>query len=169
MLQLLKPMYLEPCSTREATAMINPCSATREQPPLATTKEKPTQQRRPSTVKNKRVCVCVCVCVRAHAQSCLTLCDPMDYSLPDSSVHGIFQARMWEWVAIFYSGRACRPRDQTCVVSLVSPALAGRFFTTLSPGKPLSLSLSLIYICVCVYIYMYVFHIHIYIYIHTHI
>ena len=34
------------------------------------------------------------------AQLCLTLCDPMDCSLPDSSVHGIFQARVLEWVAI---------------------------------------------------------------------
>ena len=34
------------------------------------------------------------------AQSCLTLCDPMDWSLPGSSVHGIFQARVLEWVAI---------------------------------------------------------------------
>ena len=34
------------------------------------------------------------------AQSCLTLSDPMDCSLPDSSVHGIFQARVLEWVAI---------------------------------------------------------------------
>ena len=34
------------------------------------------------------------------AQSCLTLCDPLDYSLPGSSVHGILQARVLEWVAI---------------------------------------------------------------------
>ena len=40
--------------------------------------------------------VCVCVLV---AQSCLTLCDPMDDSLPGSSVHGILQARIQEWVA----------------------------------------------------------------------
>ena len=33
-------------------------------------------------------------------QPCLTLCDPMDYSPPGSSVHGILQARIWEWVAI---------------------------------------------------------------------
>ena len=33
-------------------------------------------------------------------QSCLTLCDPMDYSLPGSSVHGILQARVLEWVAV---------------------------------------------------------------------
>ena len=36
-------------------------------------------------------------------QSCLTLCDPMDCSLPGSSVHGIFQARVLEWVAISFS------------------------------------------------------------------
>ena len=40
-------------------------------------------------------------CVRAKSlQLCLTLCDPMDYILPGSSVHGIFQARMLEWAAI---------------------------------------------------------------------
>jgi len=37
------------------------------------------------------------------AQSCLTLCDPMDSSLPGSSVHGILQARILEWVAISFS------------------------------------------------------------------
>ena len=36
-------------------------------------------------------------------QSCLTLSDPMDCSLPGSSVHGIFQARVLEWVAIAFS------------------------------------------------------------------
>ena len=37
------------------------------------------------------------------AQSCPTLCDPLDCSLPGSSVHGIFQARVLEWVAISFS------------------------------------------------------------------
>ena len=37
------------------------------------------------------------------AQSCLTLCDPMDCSLPGSSIHGIFQARVVEWGAIAFS------------------------------------------------------------------
>ena len=45
------------------------------------------------------VCVCVCVCVLV-AQSCPTLWDPMDCSPPGSSVHGIFQARILESVAI---------------------------------------------------------------------
>ena len=56
------------------------------------------------------VCVCVCACVRActhgcvntciSAQSCLTLCDPMDCSPPGSSAHGVFHTRILEWAAI---------------------------------------------------------------------
>ena len=46
-------------------------------------------------------------------QSCPALCDPMDYSSPDSSVHGILQARMLEWVAIPSLRGASRPRDWT--------------------------------------------------------
>ena len=42
------------------------------------------------------------------AQSCLTLCDPMDCSLPVTSVHGIFQARILEWVAISFSYKESR-------------------------------------------------------------
>ena len=47
-------------------------------------------------------CVCVCVCVWV-TQLCLTPCDPMDCSLPGSSVHGICQARVLEWGAIAFS------------------------------------------------------------------
>ena len=47
--------------------------------------------------------VCVCVCVYSIIQLCLTLCHPMDCSLPGSSVHGILQARTLEWVAISFS------------------------------------------------------------------
>ena len=49
------------------------------------------------------------------AQSCPTLCDPLDCSPPGSSVHGIFQARILEWVAISYSRGSSWPRDQTRV------------------------------------------------------
>ena len=65
------------------------------------------------------------------AQSCLTLCDPVDCSLPGSSVHGISQARILEWVAISSSRDLPNPGIQPA-----SPALAGRFFTTELPGKP---------------------------------
>ena len=47
------------------------------------------------------------------AQLCLTLSDPMDYSLPGSSVHGILQARRLEWRAISYSRGSSQPGDQT--------------------------------------------------------
>ena len=50
-----------------------------------------------------------------HAQSHLTLCDPMDCSLPGSSVHGSFQARILEWVAISYSKGSSWPKDRTHV------------------------------------------------------
>ena len=49
------------------------------------------------------------------AQSCLTLCDPMDCSPPGSSVHGILQTRILERVAIFLSRRSFQSRDQTQV------------------------------------------------------
>ena len=58
------------------------------------------------------------------AQSCPTLCDLIDYSLPGSSVHGIFQARILEWVAISFSRRSSRPWDWTQVSCIV-----GRHFT----------------------------------------
>jgi len=55
------------------------------------------------------------------SQSCLTLCDPMDCSsLPGSSVHRIFQARVLEWVATSSSRRFSWPRDRTQVSCIVS-------------------------------------------------
>ena len=56
-------------------------------------------------------------------QSCPTLCEPMDCSLPGSSIHGIFQARILEWVAISFSKGSSQPRDQT----QVSHIAGGRF------------------------------------------
>ena len=53
------------------------------------------------------------------AQSCLTLCNPMDCSLPGSAVHGIFQAIVLEWVAISFSKGSSWPRDRTCVSHIV--------------------------------------------------
>ena len=61
-----------------------------------------------------------------------TLCDPMDYSPPGFSVPGIFQARILEWGAIPFSRGPSCPRDQTQV-----SCIAGGFFTTEPPGKPM--------------------------------
>ena len=49
------------------------------------------------------------------AQSCPTLCNPMDCSLPGSSVHGVFQAMVLEWIAISFSSGSSEPRDRTWV------------------------------------------------------
>ena len=57
-----------------------------------------------------------------------------DYSLPGSSVHGISQAKLLEWVAVFSLGDLPNPGIKPA--SLVSPALAGGFFTTAPPVKP---------------------------------
>ena len=53
------------------------------------------------------------------AQPCPTLCDPMDCSLPGSSVHGIFQAIVLEWIAISFSRGSSQPRDRTQVSRIV--------------------------------------------------
>ena len=58
---------------------------------------------------------------------------PMDCSLPGSSVHGILQARYWTRLPFPSPGDGSNPRTE--LVSLTSPALAGKFFTTVSPGK----------------------------------
>ena len=53
------------------------------------------------------------------AQSCPTLCDPMDCYLPGSSVHGIFHAIVLEWIAISFSRGSSPPRDRTQVSRIV--------------------------------------------------
>ena len=67
------------------------------------------------------------------AQLCLTLCNPMDCSPPGSSVHGILQARILEWVAMPFSRGSSWPGDRTCVSR--SSCSAGRFFSTEPLGK----------------------------------
>ena len=69
-----------------------------------------------------------------HAKPlCLTLCDPVGPRPSGSSVHGILQARILEWVAISFSRRSSQPRDRTW-----ASHIAGRFFAATVPG-PLGL------------------------------
>ena len=76
------------------------------------------------------------------AQQCPTLCDPMVCSPTGSSIDGILQARILEWVAIFFSGGLPDPGIKP--VSLKTPNyFASGFFTTEPPGKP-HLCLSLV-------------------------
>ena len=74
----------------------------------------------------------LCVLYVWVAQLCPTLCDPMDCSPPGSSVHGISQAKILEWVAIPFSRGSSWPSDQTQVSCIES-----RFFTTWATRKAL--------------------------------
>ena len=85
------------------------------------------------------VCVCVCVCACSVAQLCLILCDPMDCSLPGSSVHGISRQEYWSGLPFPSPGDLPDPG-----IELESPALAGRFFTTEPRGMPI------LYIILCI-------------------
>ena len=67
-------------------------------------------------------CTCICYCCLV-AKSCLTLCDPMDCGPPGSSIHGISQARLLEWVAVSVSRGSSQPRDWAHV-----SCIAGRHF-----------------------------------------
>ena len=64
------------------------------------------------------------------AQSCLTLCHPVDCTLPGFSVHGILQARILEWVAISFFRGSHRPKDKPG-----SPALQADYLPSYPPGK----------------------------------
>ena len=100
-----------------------------------------------------RVCTySVRIFMYVHAQSLQlwpTLCNPMDYIPPDSSVHGILLARILESVAMPFRRGSSQCRDWTCV-SCISHS-AGRFFTAEPPGKPPYLWKYTYYIY-CVYI-----------------
>ena len=71
-------------------------------------------------------------------QSCLTLCDPMDYSPPGSFVPGILQAKIMEWVAMPSSKGSFRPRDRTYVSCLLHWQAGSSLLVP--PGKPNSSS-----------------------------
>ena len=74
------------------------------------------------------------VCAQS-LQSCPTLCDPVDCTLPGLSVHGILQARILEWVAISFSRGSSQPRNQNCISCIFCITVG--FFTTEPQGKPI--------------------------------
>ena len=67
----------------------------------------------------------------------------MDCSLLGSSVYGIFQARILEWIAISFSRGSSQPRDRMCI-SCIS-CIAGRFFAAETPGKPYNMDTNLLF------------------------
>ena len=80
----------------------------------------------------------MCVCVKL-LQLCLTLYDLMDCSPPGSSVHGVLQARILEWIACPPPGDLPDPGIKPA--SFMSLALAGRFFTTSTTWEALNLNI----------------------------
>ena len=68
----------------------------------------------------------------SHSVMCPTLCDPMDCSLSGSSVHGIFQARVLEWIAISFSRGSSWPRDRTQVSRITDRRFT--IWANLAPG-----------------------------------
>ena len=88
----------------------------------------------------------LCLCTRKSSdcgsglvtKSCPALCDPVDCSLPGSSVHGIILAKILEWVAISSSGGSSQLSDPTC-----SFCIAGGLFITEPLGKPLKIICSI--------------------------
>ena len=87
----------------------------------------------------------MCVCVRACtcAQACLTLCNPMDCNPPGSCVHGIFQARILEWVGHFLLQGIFPPRDRThvsCIFDMTTNTQPNMQFNTRKPNNPIKKS-----------------------------
>ena len=91
-----------------------------------------------SYIAVKHMCVCVCVCVRVCVHvcvlvtpSCPTVCYPVDYNPPGSSVRGVLQARILEWIPISFSRGSSQPRDQTWMSCMQADSLClsqqGRF------------------------------------------
>ena len=103
------------------------------------------------------------VCVHSKSlQSWPTLCDPMDCSPPDSSVLGILQVRILEWIAISFSRRLSQPRERTCVSC--SSCTAGSFFTIELPGSLTHTHTHIhthvcvcVCVCICIYVCVYVY------------
>ena len=81
--------------------------------------------------------------MHVYAQSCVTLCNPLDFGPPGSSVRGIFQGRVLEWVAISFSRGSAQPRDfsfqnltvrpQPCLGLL--PEAGGHLVSRAAPGQ----------------------------------
>ena len=84
--------------------------------------------------------------LHVRAQWRVTLCVPMDYSPPGSSVHGIFQERILEWVAISYYPRSSQFRDRTR--ASWNSCTDKQIPTSVPPGKPLTVE------CIHVNIYL---------------
>ena len=137
-IKILSPLFLIANSWLEAFALINPldslgmCNTVLEAWAYCVPFSTPAESKSHPSISSKlclRIFHLTSVAKKAKiltssesevTQSCLTLCDPVDCSLPGFSVHGIFLARVLEWVAISFSRGSCRPRDWTWISCIAS-------------------------------------------------
>ena len=111
----------------------NPCQGTRSYLPQL--RVHMTQLKIPACAPQLRpVCVCVCVCVCAVTQSCPTLCDPQTVAHQAPLPNEFSRQEFWSGLPFPSPGDLPNPRIKPA--SPMSPALAGKFFTTGPPGKP---------------------------------
>ena len=101
-------------------------------------------------IEQSSLCYTVGPCWLCVCSSCLTLWDLMDYSPPGSSVHGIFLARILEWISIFFSRESSQPRDQTHFPGV--SCIARRILYCWTSGEPFLLVIHFKYISVYVVI-----------------
>ena len=100
--------------------------------PLDTHKERMGWKWRESPYSVRSCAMCARVCL--VTQSCPTLCNPVDGSPPGSSVRGVSQTRVLEWIVISFSRESSQPRDWTCVSSV--SCIATGFFAHEPSEKP---------------------------------
>ena len=101
------------------------------------------------TITQAHLCLISTYVLDKSLQLCLTLCNPKDCSPSGSSLHGILQARILEWVVMLFSRRSSQSRDQTCVSKCPLHCKAGSLPLTPS-GKPTyTYTDTQIYSCVC--------------------
>ena len=122
------PQQISEFFTLAFRALSSVCSSSTEttlgETTTASPEQHPTSRQGRGGRPNWNCLTCLADCDLPVAQSCLTLCVPMDSSLPGSAAHGIFQARILEWAAISFSRGSSQPRDRTRV-----SCIADRCFT----------------------------------------
>ena len=103
-----------------------------------------------SDVEHLFMCLLItCVSLKVKvAQSCLTVWDPMDWGLPGSSVHGIIQARILEWVCVPFSRESPQPREWT-----QASLTAGKFFTSWTTRIAIKFSAHFLPVCFLFFVF----------------
>ena len=115
-------------------AELRPCDYLVVRMMLKRIKAKQDWELKPIFICGKTMPITCYLCMCSVTQSCPTLCDPMDCSLPSSSVHGTFQARILKWFAISFSRGSSPCRDWNCISQVSCRQIVYRWVK----GKPIT-------------------------------